>query len=60
MSDKHHPVEKPKEPIKSNNPTDAELKERAVNPRAMRPDNVKVTVKAPNEKVNTMKKLFGF
>ncbi len=42
------------------NPTDNELKERAINPHAMRPDNMNVTIKPVNKTINAMKKIFGF
>ncbi len=51
----------PKSPIqKTDNPTPRELKERPINPMAMRPENMDVTIKPENKKINIMKKLFGF
>jgi hypothetical protein len=34
--------------------------ERAVNPMAIRPDNLKVSLNKPNKKIDAIKSLFGF
>jgi hypothetical protein len=36
------------------------LEERAVNPMAIRPDNLKVSLNKPNKKIDAIKSLFGF
>ena len=64
MSDKVTSTEpsqtQPKEEVKSSNPTLPESKERAVNPMAIRPEGVAVTIKQPDRAVDLMGKLFGF
>jgi hypothetical protein len=57
MADKQQnaPVEK-----KADNTSDAKRKERAVNPRAHRPDGVNVTITEIPPAINIIKKLFGF
>jgi hypothetical protein len=46
------------------NPTESDVErdpqERAVNPMAVRPEGVKVTLKKEDKVVNKMSKLFGF
>ena len=34
--------------------------ERAINPMAIRPDNLKVSLNKPNKKIDAIKSLFGF
>jgi hypothetical protein len=36
------------------------LEEGAVNPMAIRPDNLKVSLNKPNKKIDAIKSLFGF
>jgi hypothetical protein len=45
---------------KQNNPTKEEPKERAVNPIAMRPEGIHVTINTTKEEVKRMAKKFGF
>ena len=52
--------QKTEETKKETNPTKVEPKERAVNPIAMRPEGVHVTLTAPKDIVVRMAKKFGF
>jgi hypothetical protein len=47
-----NPRKKPEKPEKQ--------EERAVNPMAIRPDNLKVSLNKPNKKIDAIKSLFGF
>ena len=63
MPDKPIKNEK-KDSHKKLNPTESDIErdpqERAVNPLAVRPEGVKVTLKKEDKVVNKMSKLFGF
>lgn len=41
-------------------PEKQEKEERAVNPMAIRPADMKVSLKTPNKKIDAIKSLFGF
>jgi hypothetical protein len=49
-----HPRKKPEKQDKQ------EKEERAVNPMAIRPADMKVSLKTPNKKIDAIKSLFGF
>jgi hypothetical protein len=49
-----HPRKKPEKQEKQ------EKEERAVNPMAIRPADMKVSLKTPNKKIDAIKSLFGF
>ena len=49
-----HPRKKQEKPEKK------EKEERAINPMAIRPDNLKVSLNKPNKKIDAIKSLFGF
>jgi hypothetical protein len=53
-----HPQKKQDKPDKPEKPEKQE--ERAVNPMAIRPDNLKVSLNKPNKKIDAIKSLFGF
>jgi hypothetical protein len=59
MADKEK-TEESKPTEKQNNTTKDETKERAVNPMAMRPEGVKVTIKTTRAEVIKMAKKYGF
>lgn len=50
--------------VRKLNPTESDVErdpqERAINPLAVRPEGVKVTIKKQDKEVNKIKKLFGF
>ena len=50
-----HPRKKPEKPDKPE-----KKEERAVNPMAIRPADMKVSLKTPNKKIDAIKSLFGF
>jgi len=51
-------INPPKKQEKQDKPEEQE--ERAVNPMAIRPDNLKVSLNKPNKKIDAIKSLFGF
>jgi hypothetical protein len=53
-----HPRKKQDKPDKQEKQEKQE--ERAVNPMAIRPDNLKVSLNKPNKKIDAIKSLFGF
>ena len=50
-----HPRKKPEKPDKPE-----KKEERAVNPMAIRPADMKVSLNKPNKKIDAIKSLFGF
>jgi hypothetical protein len=52
---KQDKLDKPEKPEKQE-----KQEERAVNPMAIRPDNLKVSLNKPNKKIDAIKSLFGF
>ena len=50
-----HPRKKPEKQDKLE-----KQEERAINPMAIRPDNLKVSLNKPNKKIDAIKSLFGF
>ena len=50
-----HPRKKPEKQDKLE-----KKEERAINPMAIRPDNLKVSLNKPNKKIDAIKSLFGF
>jgi hypothetical protein len=58
MADNQKPDDTKKE--KQTDPTKGELKERKVNPIAMRPEGIHVTLTTTKEEVIRMAKKFGF
>lgn len=57
MADKQQNTQAEK---KIDSPTDGKGTERAVNPRAMRPEGVNVTITNTPPAIDMIKKLFGF
>ena len=56
-----HPRKKPEKQDKLEKQYKLEKKEeRAINPMAIRPDNLKVSLNKPNKKIDAIKSLFGF
>ena len=56
-----HPPKKPEKQDKQEKQDKPEKKEeRAINPMAIRPDNLKVSLNKPNKKIDAIKSLFGF
>ena len=53
-----NPRKKQEKPDKPDKPEKKE--ERAINPMAIRPDNLKVSLNKPNKKIDAIKSLFGF
>lgn len=62
MADKSHNIQKVNavNQIENKNKENKENKERAVNPLAMRPDGVHVTIQETPPAINIIKRLFGF
>jgi hypothetical protein len=58
-SDSLSPQQEKQEQKQEQNP-EQKQKERAVNPRAIRPDNLAVSFTKENIKITKMRKLFGF
>ena len=55
-----HPRKKQDKQDKLEKPEKKEKEERAINPMAIRPDNLKVSLNKPNKKIDAIKSLFGF
>ena len=55
-----HPRKKPEKQDKLDKLEKQEKEERAVNPMAIRPADMKVSLKTPNKKIDAIKSLFGF